>query len=305
MIRPTLVVLAAGIGSRYGGVKQIDPVGPGGELIIDYSIYDALRAGYGKVVFVIKKAIEDDFREIIGDTIDRQCETEYVFQKVNEVPNGVQIPANRTRPWGTGQATLLCKGVVDGPVAVINADDFYGPTSFQTLHDYLVTARDHDGVYDYCMVGYVLENTLTEHGHVARGVCSTDEEGYLVEIHERTHIEKLGDVAKYTEDGGETWHEIPMDSPVSMNMWGFTPSIFGELETLFPRFLQEADNLETAEFFLPEAVGTLLRAKKARVKVLPTQERWVGMTYRADKPAVEQYIGELVRQGVYQENLWE
>jgi UTP-glucose-1-phosphate uridylyltransferase len=304
MIRPTWVVLAAGIGSRYGGVKQIDPVGPGGELIIDYSVYDALRAGFGKVVFVIKKAIEDDFREIIGDTIDRQCATEYVFQQVGNVPDGVQIPANRTKPWGTGQATLLCKGVVDGPVAVINADDFYGQTSFQILHDYLVSARDHGDVYDYCMVGYVLENTLTEHGHVARGVCSTDEGGYLVEIHERTHIEKVGDVAKYTKDGGKTWHEIPMDSPVSMNMWGFTPSIFRELEALFPRFLEGADNLETAEFYLPEAVGALLRAQRARVKVLSTQERWVGMTYSADKPAVEQYIGELVRQGVYPEKLW-
>jgi hypothetical protein len=305
MIRPALVVLAAGIGSRYGGVKQIDPVGPGAELLIDYSVYDALRAGFGKVVFVIKKAIEDDFREIIGDTIDRQCATEYVFQEINDVPDGVQIPANRTKPWGTGQATLLCKGVVDGPFAVINADDFYGQTSFQTLHDYLVSARDPDDVYDYCMVGYVLANTLTEHGHVARGVCSTDEDGYLVEIHERTHIEKVGDVAKYTEDGGETWHEIPMDSPVSMNMWGFTPSIFGELQALFWRFLEEASNLEKAEFFLPEAVGALVRAKKARVKVLPTQERWVGMTYGADKLAVEQYIGELVRQGVYPEKLWE
>jgi len=246
-----------------------------------------------------------DFREMIGDTIDRQCRTDYVIQQVDDVPDDVQIPANRTKPWGTGQATLLCKGVVDGPFAVINADDFYGQTSFQILHDYLVSARDPDDVYDYCMVGYVLENTLSEHGHVARGICSTDERGYLVEIHERTHIEKLGDVARYTKDSGETWHEIPMDSPVSMNMWGFTPSIFGELEALFPRFLEEADNLEKAEFYLPDAVGTLLRAQKARVKVLSTQERWVGMTYSADKPVVEQYIGELVRQGVYPEKLWE
>ena len=304
MIRPTLVVLAAGIGSRYGGVKQIDPVGPSGELIIDYSIYDALRVGFGKVVFVIKRSIVGDFREIIGDTIDRQCRTDYVIQQVDDVPDDVQIPANRTKPWGTGQATLLCKGVVDGPFAVINADDFYGQTSFQTLHDRLVTARDHKDVYDYCMVGYVLENTLTDHGHVARGVCSTDGEGYLVDIRERTHIEKCGDVARYTKDGGKTWHEIPLDSPVSMNMWGFTPSIFSELQAAFPRFLQEVDDLENAEFFLPEAVGTLLRAKKARVKVLPTKERWVGMTYRADKPTVEQYVGELVRQGVYPAKLW-
>jgi len=304
MTKPTLVVLAAGIGSRYGGVKQIEPVGPGSEILLDYSIYDALRAGFGQVAFVIKREIEDDFRRTVGETIERQCETKYAFQEVDQVPSGMQVPANRIKPWGTGHATLSSKDAVDGPVAVINADDFYGQTSFQILHDYLVSAQNHDGVYDYCMVGYVLANTLTEHGHVARGACSMDEKGYLVEVHERTHIKKFGNTARYTEDDGETWHEIPMDSYVSMNMWGFTPSIYGELEAAFPRFLREADNLEKAEFFLPAVVNDLLQAKKARVRVLPTRERWIGMTYRADKPAVEKYIGELVRQGVYPERLW-
>jgi len=304
MTKLTLVVMAAGIGSRYGGLKQIDPIGPGGERIIDYLIYDALRAGFEKVVFVIKKAIEDDFRENIGYTIDRQCETAYVFQQVENVPEGIQAPKHRIKPWGTGQATLLCRDVVDGPFAVINADDFYGPISFQTLHNYLVAAGDVGGVYDYCMVGFVLKNTLTENGHVARGVCTVDKDRYLVEIRERTRIEKFADVSKYTEDGGETWIEIPMDSTVSMNMWGFTTSIFDELEAGFSRFFQESGNLEKAEFFLPDVVDNLLKANQARVKVLPTNERWVGVTYRADRPIVEQYVAELVRQGVYPEKLW-
>ncbi|MEA3440035.1 MAG: nucleotidyltransferase [Chloroflexota bacterium] len=305
MDKPTLIIMAAGLGSRYGGLKQIDPVGPGGELIIDYSIYDALRVGFGKIVFVLKKELEYDFREVVGDRIDRQCQTVYVFQSVDIVPEGVQIPAGRTKPWGTGQATLLCRDVVDGPFAVINADDFYGLTSFQTLQYYLVTAHDVDNVYNYCMVGYMLEKTLTEHGHVARGVSTVDENGYLVEIHERTHIEKFADAAKYTEDGGKTWHEIPMHSPVSMNMWGFTLSIFDELEAAFPLFFQGVDNLEKAEFFLPDVVDSLLKSKKARVKVLPTNERWVGITYRADKPIVEGYINRLVQQGLYPKKLWE
>ena len=305
MTRPTLVVLAAGMGSRYGGLKQVDPVGPGGEFLLEYSIFDALRAGFGKVVFLIKKGIEDDFRATVGDTIDRQCETAYVFQEIDQLPAGFAVPPNRTKPWGTGQATLLCRNAVDGPFAVINADDFYGPTSFQALHNYLVTVQDQGNVHDYCMVGYVLEKTLTDHGHVARGICRVDENGYLVEIHERTQIEKHGAAAEYSQDGGTTWVEIPMDSPVSMNMWGFTPSIFDELDLMFPRFLQETDSLDKAEFFLPDAVGRLLEAQEVRVRVLPTDERWVGMTYRADKEVVEQHIRELVRKGLYPKKLWE
>jgi hypothetical protein len=305
MTEPTLVVLAAGTGSRYGGQKQLEPVGPRGELILHYSIYDALRAGFGQVVFVISEAIENDFRATIGATIDRQCATKYVIQRLGDLPDGVEIPASRTKPWGTGQAALLCKDLVAGAVSVINADDFYGPTSFQILHDYLVTARDDGGVYDYCMVGFVLENTLSDHGPVARGVCSTDEDGYLVEIDERTHLEKLGGVARYTTDGGETWFELPLDSSVSMNMWGFTPSIFDELEAAFRRFLREAGNLEGDEFFLPVVVNGLLQARKARVRVLPTQEQWVGMTYRADRLVVEQRIGELISRGVYPKRLWD
>ncbi|MEN8180460.1 MAG: sugar phosphate nucleotidyltransferase [Pseudomonadota bacterium] len=304
MTKPTLIIMAAGLGSRYGNLKQMDPVGPGGELIIEYSIYDALRCGFGKIVFVINKEIEDDFREIIGNTIDRQGETAYVFQSVDDLPEHVQIPADRAKPWGTGQAVLLCQDEVEGSCAVINADDFYGLTSFLALHHYLVKAEDLSW-YDYCMVGFTLENTLTEHGHVSRGICSVDEDGYLIEIHERTHVEKFGDLAKHSEDGGKTWVVIPEGSIVSMNMWGFTHSIFGELETGFDRFFQEAGKLNNAEFYLPEVVGKLVKEQKARVRVLPTNERWVGMTYREDKLAIEKYIAGLIEQGVYPENLWE
>jgi dTDP-glucose pyrophosphorylase len=304
MSKPSLVVMAAGIGRRYGGLKQIDPVGPNGEIIIDYSIYDALNAGFGKVVFVIKKDIEEAFRERVGRTIEKQCETTYVFQKLEDVPAGFKVPPGRQKPWGTGHATLSCRNVVHSPFAVINADDFYGRSSYQTLCDYLRSAQDRDGVYNYCMVGYVLESTLTEHGHVARGVCTVDEDGFLVEIRERTRIERFGEIVKYTEDG-ETWIEIPGESVVSTNMWGFTPSLFSELEARFPQFLQKnSDNIQKAEYFLPDVVGDLLKEKKVTVKVLATNERWFGVTYQQDKPRVKQAIRGLIHRGVYPENLW-
>jgi len=304
MSNPTLVVMAAGIGIRYGGLKQTDPVGPNGEIIIDYSIYDALNAGFGKVVFVINKDIEEAFRERVGRTIEQRCETTYVFQKIEDVPEGFEVPPGRQKPWGTGHAILSCRNVVHSPFAVINADDFYGRSSYQTLCDYLRSAQDRDGVYDYCMVGYVLKNTLTEHGHVARGVCAVDEAGFLIEVHERTWIEKSGESVKYTEDG-ETWIEIPGEGVVSMNMWGFTPSLFPELEARFWHFLQEnRDNIQKAEYFLPDVVGDLIRENKARVRVLSTNERWFGVTYKQDMPRVKQAIRDLIRRGVYPENLW-
>lgn len=304
MPKPTLVVLAAGIGSRYGGLKQLDPIGPNGEIILDYSIYDALNAGFGKVVFVIKQDIEEVLRERVGKTIEKRCETAYVFQRIGDVPEGFEAPPDRQKPWGTAHATLSCKNVVHSPFAVINADDFYGRSSYQTLCDYLKNAQDRDGVYDYCMVGYVLENTLTEHGHVARGVCTVGQDGYLVEIHERTRIEKFGEISKYTEDG-EHWVEIPKGTIVSMNMWGFTPSLFSELEARFPQFLQKnSDNIQEAEYFLPDVVDDLLKETKATVKVLSANERWYGVTYQQDKPRVKQAIRDLIRRGVYPENLW-
>jgi hypothetical protein len=304
MSNPTLVVMAAGIGSRYGGLKQTDPVGPNGEIIIDYSIYDALNAGFGRVIFVITKDIEESFRARVGRTIEKRCETTYVFQKIENVPEGFEVPPDRQKPWGTGHATLSCRNVVHSPFAVINADDFYGRSSYQTLGDYLRSAQDRDGVYDYCMIGYVLGNTLTEHGHVARGVCTVNQDGYLVEIHERRRIEKSGESVRYTEDG-ETWVEISGESVVSMNMWGFTPSLFPELEARFRHFLQEnRDNIQKAEYFLPDVVGDLIGENKARVRVLSTNERWFGVTYKQDKPRVKQAIRDLIRQGVYPENLW-
>jgi NDP-sugar pyrophosphorylase family protein len=304
MEKPTLVVLAAGIGSRYGGLKQFDPVGPGGELIIDYSIYDALKVGFGRVVFVIKDEIEEAFRERIGKKIEQRCDTRYVFQRLDDLPEGFEVPLDRRKPWGTGQATLSCKGVVDTPFAVINADDFYGRSAFQSLCSHLQGVQDGNGMHEYCMVGYRLENTLSEHGHVARGVCVVDADGYLQEIHERTRIEKFGESAKYTEDG-QNWFEIPRGAPVSMNTWGFTPSLFLELDARFHWFLQASRaNILKAEFFLPEVVGTLIQENRATVKVLSSDEQWFGITYQEDKPRVEKAILALIRQGVYPENLW-
>ena len=305
MSGPTLVVLAAGIGSRYGGLKQIDPIGPHGEIIIDYSVYDALRAGFGKVVFVIKEEIEQAFRDRVGRTIEKQCETTYVFQKLEDMPEGSEVPPGRTKPWGTAHATLSCRNAVDAPFAVINGDDFYGRSAYRALGDYLRSVQDRGGVYDFCMIGYLLENTLTEHGHVARGVCAVNDDGYLVEIHERTRIEKFGEAVKYTEDG-EHWVEIPKGSAVSMNMWGLTPSLFSELEMRFPHFLQEnRARPQKAEYLLPEVVGDLIREKRATVKVLPANERWFGVTYQQDKPRVQQAIRDLIRRGVYPRHLWE
>ena len=304
MSKPALVVMAAGMGSRYGGLKQLDPIGPHGEIILDYSVYDALRAGYERIVFVIKEQIEDAFRDKVGRTIEKHCDTAYVFQHLADVPEGYALPPDRVKPWGTAHAAMSARRVVDVPLAVINADDFYGRSSFQVLGDYLRTARDVDGVYDCCMVGFRLDNTLTDHGHVARGVCTVDERGHLLGVRERTRIQRFGDSARYTEDG-DTWIEIPGETTVSLNMWGFTPSLFAELEARFLPFLEgNADNILKAEYFLPEAVGGLVREGKATVKVLSTDERWFGVTYKADKPMVEQAVRELIRRGVYPENLW-
>jgi UTP-glucose-1-phosphate uridylyltransferase len=301
--QPALVVLAAGIGSRYGGLKQMEPVGPHGEFIVDYSVYDALRAGFGRVVFVIREEIEEAFRQKIGRHVERWCETTYVFQRLDDLPPGFQLPPGRQKPWGTAHATLSCRHVVQTPFAVINADDLYGHAAYRALCDYLSHAQDRGGVYDYCMVGYLLENTLSDYGHVARGVCTVDASGYLLEIHERTRIEKFGTGARYTQDG-ETWTEIPGRTPVSMNAWGFTPSLFSELESRFRQFLQQRgeDNLQ-GEFYLPEAVGALVREGRATVKVLPSDEPWFGVTYQQDRASVQQAIRDLVRQGLYPQNL--
>ncbi|MGQ9491327.1 MAG: sugar phosphate nucleotidyltransferase [Anaerolineae bacterium] len=301
----TLVVLAAGIGSRYGGLKQIDPMGPNGEIILDYSVYDALRAGFSKVVFVISPAIEKLFRERMQGTVERHVETAYVFQRLDDVPMGCTVPAGRVKPWGTAHAVLASRDAVTTPFAVINADDYYGPQAYRAVADYLRGPHPDDGVADYCMVGYRLGNTLTEHGHVARAICTVDQNGYLVHAQERTRIERYGDVARYTEDG-ETWTVLPLDAVVSMNIWGFTPQVYGQLAESFPRFLAaNAANLEKAEFYIPNFVAELIRDGRARVKVLSTPERWHGVTYAQDKPQVKTAIRELVAAGLYPEKLWD
>jgi NDP-sugar pyrophosphorylase family protein len=304
MSKPDLIVMAAGIGSRYGGLKQIEPIGPGGEIILDYSVFDARKAGFGKIIFVINKHIEQAFRKRIDRSIGQYCETAYAYQELANVPEDFEYPAERSKPWGTAHAVLSCKDLVGSSFAVINADDFYGQTAFQALSDYLNNARDQNGIYDFCLVAYQLKNTLTEYGHVARGVCQVDREDRLIEVRERTHIEKVEGAIKFTEDG-TTWSELPEDSLVSLNLWGFTRGILAELEARFARFLVEnRGNLLTAEYFLPEVVNQLLQEKTATVKVLRTKERWFGVTYQEDKIRVKDAVGELIERGVYPGTLW-
>ena len=307
MKEPILVVMAAGMGSRYGGLKQIDPVGANGEIIIDFSLFDAYKAGFRKVVFLIKKAIEADFKEIIGNRMEKIMEVRYAYQEVDDLPAGFGVPEGRGKPWGTGHAILACRDVVDAPFAVINADDYYGARAFQVIYDYLKHNDDQDGVYNYSMVGYQLENTLTEHGHVARGVGVVSDQGSLQDITERVRIEKHDVGAQYTEDDGKSWVTIPQGSTVSMNLWGFTPSILRELGDRFPAFLQKAlaQNPLKAEYFLPSVVDELLQEKKATVKVLTSPDRWYGVTYREDKPVVEKAVADMRAAGVYPQHLWE
>ena len=293
-------------GSRYGGLKQIDPVDKQGHIIMDFSIYDAVNAGFEKVVFIIKKENEADFKAAIGDRLSKVIDVEYVFQDLNNLPEGYGVPEGRVKPWGTGHAILSCIGTVDAPFAVINADDYYGSHAFQMIYDYLTTHED-DEKYRYTMVGYVLENTLTENGHVARGVCVTDENSYLQKINERTHIEKRGAETAYTEDEGKTWTVIPEGSVVSMNMWGFSESILKELKDRFAKFLDE--NLEAnplkCEYFLPFVVDELLGEGKATVEVLKSLDKWYGVTYKEDKPVVVAALQALKDSGLYPEKLWE
>lgn len=306
MKKPVLVIMAAGMGSRYGGLKQIDPVDKEGHIIIDFSIYDAIRAGFEKVVFIIKKENEADFKASIGNRMEKQIQVEYVYQELTNLPQGYKVPEGRVKPFGTGHAILSCKGVIDGPFAVINADDYYGKHAYQMIYEYLSTHED-DEKYRYTMVGYVLENTLTENGHVARGVCVTDENGYLTDINERTHIEKREEGAAYTEDEGATWTPIPEGSTVSMNMWGFTASMLEELENRFCPFLDE--NLEKnplkCEYFLPSVVHELLEENKATVQVLKSLDKWYGVTYKEDKEYVVNAIQKMKESGLYPQHLWE
>ena len=300
MKKPVLVIMAAGMGSRYGGLKQIDPVDEQGHIIMDFSIYDAKKAGFEKVVFIIKKE-----NEAVGKRMEEVMEVSYVFQDLHNLPEGYEVPEGRVKPWGTAHAVFSCIDEIDGPFAVINADDYYGRDAFQKIYDYLSTHEDDDK-FRYTMVGYQLENTLTENGHVARGVCTMNEAGELVSVVERTRIEKKGDGAAYTEDEGETWTELPKGSIVSMNMWGFTASILQEIKNGFTAFLDEGlkTNPLKCEYFLPTVVSNLLAEDRATVAVLTSADKWYGVTYKEDKPVVVNAIKNMKESGLYPENLW-
>ena len=305
MGKPVLVIMAAGMGSRYGGLKQLDPVGSHDQVILDYSMYDARRAGFETVVFVIKRELEEAFKARVGRRVEGHMDVKYVFQSMDDLPEGYAVPEGRVKPWGTAQAALAARHVVDGPFAIINADDYYGPAAYQKVFDYLNTHRDGER-YAYAMVGYRLRNTVTEHGSVARGVCGVDGDGVLVDIHERTVIEKDGDDARYTEDGGGTWTALPGDTLVSMNMWGFTHSFLEEAQARFPAFLDKTlgSNPLKGEYFLPTVVDQLIREGKAEVRVLPTEDKWYGVTYREDKQTVTAAIRAMTGAGLYPEELW-
>ncbi len=298
-MKPTLLILAAGIGSRYGGLKQIDGIGPHGEAIIDYSVYDALRAGFGKIVFVIRHDIETDFREIVGRRVESKIAVEYAYQ---ELPAGFTAPLNRQKPWGTGHAVLVAKEVIQEPFAVINADDFYGTTSFKLLSDYFGNLPSTALATDYALVGFVLRHTLSKFGTVSRGICYCDEQNFIRDIVEIVGIEAQADQAKYID---ETWQTrwLTGNEVVSMNTWGFTPLIFEQLDQLFSQFLQARGHDLKAEFYLPMAVNALIASGQARVKMLPSQDAWFGMTYQEDKPHVRAGIQTLVAQGIYPNNL--
>ena len=297
MKKPVLVIMAAGMGSRFGGLKQIAPVDDQGHIIIDFSLLDAYRAGFRDLVFIIKPELEESFREAIVDRMEKYFNITFVHQTIDKLPEGYSVPADRVKPWGTGHAILCCKDVLDGPFAVINADDFYGPTAFSAIYDYLANNEDESR---YAMIGYRVRNTVTENGSVARGVCEV-ENGLLTGVTERTKIFKNGADAKFTEDDGKTFTDLPGDTIVSMNLWGFTASFLNEVEARFPAFLDAVlgKNPGKAEFFLPTSVTDLLNENKATVKLLTSPDKWYGVTYAADKPVIVAALKEMTDKGMY------
>ena len=305
--KPVLVVMAAGMGSRYGGLKQIDPVGSHGEAILDYSLFDAYEAGFETAVIIIKEAIKDDFMECVGKRLEKcPMEIRYAYQEMHKIPAGFSIPEGRVKPFGTSHAVLCAKDEIgDAPFAVINSDDYYGKSAFKVIFDYLSNAKNGEK-QDYCMVGYLLGNTVTDNGTVARGVCKADAEGNLADIVERTKIAKYEGGIHFTEDDGATWEDLAADTIVSMNMFGFTPSFLDELDRMFPDFManQLPGNPEKAEFLLPRSVDALLKEGKASVKILTSADRWYGVTYAADKPMVVAALKGLADEGKYPDGLW-
>lgn len=302
MKKTSLVVLAAGMGSRYGGLKQIDKIGPNGEIILELSVYDAIKAGFNEVIFIIKKEIEQDFKEAIGDKISKQVDVKYVFQDIDRIPEGFSVPEGREKPWGTGHALLCCEDVIDSPFAVINADDYYGREGFVKLHDFLVNSTDEN---EYAMVGYILANTVSENGSVARGVC-TVEDGKLTNVDELTRIEKHLKGIEYSKDEGMTWLPLADNRLVSMNMWGFKPNFIQYMKEDFVKFFETEvpKNLMKSEFFIPKEVGKMLRESKIEVQVLQSEDKWYGVTYQEDKPVVQAGIKKLIDEGKYPVPLW-
>ena len=304
MAKPVLVVMAAGMGSRYGGLKQIDPVGSHGEAILDFSVYDAYEAGFETTVIIIKEAIRKDFMDTVGARLEKSpMEIRYAYQELDKLPAGYVNPEGRVKPWGTCHAVLCAKDVIgDAPFAVINADDYYGKSAFKVIYDYLSANEDPNG---YCMVGFQLGNTVTDHGSVARGVCVANDEGYLTKIDERTRIEKYEGGIHYTVDG-ENWVDVPADTTVSMNMWGYMPGFLKELESGFPKFLDKAlvENPLKGEYFLPLAVDKMINSGEATVKVLTSPDKWYGVTYAADKPMVVAALQGMTAEGKYPDGLW-
>jgi UTP-glucose-1-phosphate uridylyltransferase len=299
-MKPVLVVLAAGMGSRYGGLKQIDPVGPSNEIIIDYSIYDALKAGFSKVIFIIRKDIEKAFRKNIGSRFENVIKVEYAYQELNNLPDGFTIPEDRVKPWGTGHALLAVKNIVKEPFAVINSDDFYGREGFKKIADYLTSPERTE--CDYCMTGFILKNTLSENGTVARGVCRVDAENNLVNVTEMTEIERKESYIAGNDSGAI--EKLTGEEYVSLNMWGLNSSIFIELEKMFIEFLNENIKELKSEFYLPFGIDEMIKTQKAGVKVLESNDQWFGITYKEDKPDVIDKVNKLVIKGLYPEKLF-
>lgn len=302
MSKPTLLVLAAGMGSRYGSLKQIDPVGPSGETIIDYSIYDAIRAGFGKVVFIIRKSFEQDFKDIFISKLQPHIPVEYVFQEIDKVPEGLTVSPERTKPWGTAHAVLMAKDVIHEPFAVINGDDFYGAGAFQTMADYL-NSLTTDTQTQYSLVGYHVGNTMSDHGSVSRGVCMEDENEFLVSVTECTNIQYRDGKIAYQE-AENTPVFLNSETLVSMNFWGFTPEYFKQTEALFSDFVKANSDSLKAEFYIPTAIDSLINNSKASVKVLRSDAKWFGVTYKEDKPLVIEKLAQLIKAGVYPAKLW-
>lgn len=300
-MKPTLFVLAAGLGSRYGGLKQMDGVGPNGETIMEYSVYDAIQAGFGKVVFVIRRSFEEDFRKFVNERFGNSIPVELVFQELNSLPEGFVLNPEREKPWGTNHALLMGKDAIKEPFCVINADDFYGRESFQVICEYLKSLEGKSKQYG--MVGYRIQNTLSESGSVARGICETNKEKSLVSVVERTHIERVDGEIKYKDEKGD-WYPIAENTPVSMNFWAFTPDYFKYSEEYFKKFLKERGNELKSEFFIPLLVNEMVNSKEAVVKVLDTTAQWFGVTYIDDKPMVVAKIQQLINNNIYPQKLW-